>query len=307
MTAGALQLVDDGERSQECRLRVAFYDDLNDIASIEPLWTALAASPDQPLFFQSPAWIRRVVAARSDNIGAEQWRLCLATAWRGDRLTALWPLSLHREGGCWIARCLDDPFGQFAGLLVGDDEDPKAAIDAIIASLKSDGLAAGLMIERVAKGTALHRGLADHQANIVYSDQAVVLDFRRFDSFDAYLKTRRSKTRKNLRNARNRLIRDHAIEHDIVTSAGDIQSLMDEAFEGRLNWLQDQAKTAPAFRDDQFRPLLKSLAASELAETLVGFRLRTGDGTPHLGAMGISLCWPLLCLHFGAQPNFRWL
>jgi CelD/BcsL family acetyltransferase involved in cellulose biosynthesis len=283
----ALQLADDAATDREDRLRVVFYDDLDDIAGLESAWMQLAASSDEPLFFQSPAWVRQVAAIRGKT-GPEQWRLCLATTWRGDRLTAVWPLSLHREGGCWIARCLDDPFGQFAGLLVGQCEESKAVADAIITSLKADGLAAGLMIERVAEGTALHRCLSEHGANIVYSDRAVVLDFRPFDSFDAYLKTRRSKTRKNLRNARNRLTRDHAIAHDVVTSTGDIQSLMDEAFEGRLNWLQDQAKTAPAFRDEQFRPLLDSLAGSELAKTLLGFRLRTGEGVP------ISVQWGFL-------------
>jgi CelD/BcsL family acetyltransferase involved in cellulose biosynthesis len=295
VTVSALQLVDDAVGGQEDSLQVAFYDDLGDIAKLEAQWAALAASPGQPLFFQSPAWLRQVAAIRSDA-NTEHWRLCLATTWRGDRLTALWPLSLRRQGRCWIARCLDDPFGQFAGLLIDDREDPKAAVNAVISSLKTEGLAAGLMIERVAEGTALHRCLADHGANIVYSDQAVVLDFRPFDSFEAYLKTRRAKTRKNLRNARNRLTRDHAIEHDVVTRAGDIQSLMEEAFEGRLNWLQDQAKTAPAFRDEQFRPLLASLATSALAETLIGFRLRTGDGVP------VSVQWGFL--HAGRYYAF---
>ena len=295
MTVSAPQLVDDAASDQEDELRVAFYDDMSDIAAFDARWTQFAASPDQPLFFQSAAWLRQVATVRSKT-SAGHWRLCLATTWRGTRVTAIWPLSLRREGRCWIARCLDDPFGQFAGFLVDHGEDPKAAIDAIIASLKAEGLAAGLIIEHVAKETALHRCLTDHGANVVYSDQAVVLDFRPFDSFDAYLKTRRSKTRKNLRNARNRLTRDHAIEHDVVTSDGDIRSLMEEAFEGRLNWLQDQAKTAPSFRDDQFRPLIESLTASELAQTLIGFRLRTGDGVP------VSVQWGFL--HAGRYYAF---
>ncbi len=287
MTVSALQLVDGAAGDREDRLRVAFFHDLSGTVELTKQWSTLAAASDQPLFFQSPAWLRQVAAIRS-TMSAKHWRLCLATTWRGDHLTAIWPLSLHHEGRCWIARCLDDPFGQFAGFLIDDREDPQTAIDAIIASLKAEGLAAGLMIERVAEETSLHRCLANHGANIVYSDQAVVLDFRPFDSFDAYLKTRRSKTRKNLRNARNRLTKDHAVVHDIVTCAGDIQSLMDETFEGRLDWMQTQAKTAPAFRDDQFRPLVKRLAASELAETLIGFRLRTGEGVP------VSVQWGFL-------------
>ena len=205
--------------------------------------------------------------------------MCLATVWRGDRLTALWPLSLQREGIQWIARCLDDPFGQFAGFLTDKGEDAQQAVDVIIRSLKTEGLAAGLLIERVAEGTALHRSLCAQEAKITYSDNAAVIDFRTFDNFQAYLKTRKSKTRKNLRNARNRLMRDHEMTHEVLTCTGDIRSVMDQAFETRLDWMQDQAKTAPAFRDPDFRGLLDGLITSEIKDDLIAFRL-SADRVP---------------------------
>lgn len=257
------------------RPKVVLHRDIDDIARWEDAWTALAASSDQPLFFQSPCWLRHVARTRSLR-GSDRWRMCIATAWRGDRLIALWPLSLQREGLCWIARCLDDPFGQFAGLLTADDDDPDQTIDTMIGALKAEGVAAGLMIERVAKDTPLHRCLSAKGAKIVFSDQSVYLDFKPFDDFQSYLKTRKTKTRKNLRNARNRLERDHAAVHEVVTG-DDMRAVMAETFEARLDWMQEQAKTTPAFRDPDFRHLLDGLIEGEASERLIGFRLMTGD------------------------------
>ncbi|MDH3663479.1 MAG: GNAT family N-acetyltransferase [Alphaproteobacteria bacterium] len=276
------------------RPTIRFYRDIDDIDRLETVWADLAATTDQPLYFQSPIWLRHVAAIKSRG-ASDDWQIYLATAWRGDRLTAIWPLSLQREGLCTIARCLDDPIGQFAGFLADDDEDPQQAIDSIIHALRSKGLAAGLMIERVVEGSALHRSLAANGAKITYSDQSAVIDFRPHDSFQSYLKTRKSKTRKNLRNARNRLERDHGVEHEIVTGSGDIRSIMDQAFEARLVWMQDQAKTAPAFRDPDFRCLLDGLPESAAGKDLIGFRLRAGD-TP------IAVQWGFL--HAGRYYAF---
>ena len=114
---------------------------------------------------------------------------------------------------------------------------------------------------------------------MIFSDKSVFLDFRPFGSFGDYLKSLRAKTRKNLRNARNRLEREHRISHDIVTTPSDLSSIMTEAFEGRLIWMHEHAKTAPAFRDATFRQLIVDLPTSGLADQLIGFRLRTEDET----------------------------
>ena len=256
--------------------KVVLHRNVDEIAGLREGWSELAASSDQPLFFQSPAWLDEVAKTRRRR-GSDHWRMCIVTASRGERLVAIWPLSLQREGLCWIARCLDDPFGQFAGLVIAADDDADQTIHAMIDALKTEAGAAGLMIERLAEGTALYRSLTAKGAKNVFSDQSVHLDFRPFDDFQSYLKTRRSKTRKNLRNARNRLVRDHGAVHEVVTGAEEMRAVMAEAFEARLDWMQDQAKTAPAFRDPDFRALLDGLTEGEVQDHLIGFRLRAGD------------------------------
>lgn len=262
-------------------LTVVFYEKACDIRALAPAWDALVertrrAGSRQPSFFQSRAWLDHVAGIRADR-GPDRWRPCFATVWRGDRLTALWPLSLQREGLCWILRCQDHPFGQFAGLVIDPEEDAAEAFDSIIDAIKEEGMAAGLMIERVSEDSPLHRCLTATGARIGFSDRSVRVDFRPFETFQDYLKTRRSKTRKNLRNARNRLERDHGAEHEVIQGGERIRSIMDQAFETRLVWMQDNAKTAPAFRDPDFRPLLDGLAESGIAGELIGFRLKTAD------------------------------
>ncbi len=257
-------------------LRVVFHQGVDEIAALEPAWSELATSRDQPLFFQSHGWLAHVAAIRAGRASSD-WRICVAGLWRGDRLRALWPLSLQREGFCWIARALDDPFGQFAGFLVHAEEDEDRAIDSMLEALKSEGVAAGLMIERVPEGSALHRRLAAAGARVTFSDQAVVLDFRPFETFQDYQKTRKAKTRKNLRNALNRLQRDHGVEHHVVTDREGLEQVIAEALEGRLVWMQDRAMTSPAFRDRDFRALIDGLRESGAAADLIGFRLATPD------------------------------
>ena len=258
--------------------RVVFISDLGDLARLEPAWEALALDAEEPIFFQSFAWTYHVARTKLDG-EQKSWRLCLSTLWDGDRLLAVWPLALQREGFCWIATCLDEPFGQLAGLLTHADLDPALAFDLIVDGLKREGLAAGLRIEHVIKASPLHRQLLDKGASVAFSDEAVFLDFRPFDTFDTYLKSVKSKTRKNLRNARNRLFRDHEVDHEITSAPHDLTMIMAEAFEGRLTWMQDHAKTAPAFRDGSFRQMLDTLPNSPLAKKLLGFRLKSAEQT----------------------------
>lgn len=266
--------------------RVVFHRDAADLAELEPAWSRLAESTDGPVFFQSFAWICHIAKVRLEKT-PKSWRLCLATLWRADDLVGVWPLSLQKAGFCWIVKCLDDPFGQFAGLLLDPDENPMTGIDAVIRELKAEGVAAGLQIERVIEGSALHHQLAAAGASVAFSDQSVYLDFHPFERFEDYQKSVNAKTRKNLRNAANRLTRDHQFFHEVTSEQTDIAAIIREAFEGRLVWMQDNAKTAPAFRDPAFRPVLDLLMDSPVKTQLLAFRLKTAKET-------ISVQWGFL-------------
>ncbi len=259
--------------------RVVFFSDLPAMARLEQAWDALARDAAEPVFFQSFGWVRHVARIKLECAARSSWRLCLATIWIGDELVGIWPLALQKAGLCWIAKCLDEPFGQFAGLLRRRDLDPGIGVRTVVQALKHQDIASGLRIERVVEGSQLHQQLLEHGATIAFSDNSVFLDFRPFASYEAYLKSLRAKTRKNLRNARNRLERDHRVRHQITTEPDEIAAIMADTFEGRLVWMQEHAKTAPAFRDATFRHLLDGLRNSPVADQLLGFRLHTENDT----------------------------
>ncbi len=76
------------------RPKVIFHREVGDVARLKSAWADLPGSNDQPLFFQSWDWLSRVIDVKGGP-SSDGWQICIATAWRGDRLLALWPLSLH--------------------------------------------------------------------------------------------------------------------------------------------------------------------------------------------------------------------
>lgn len=258
-------------------LKAALETTLAAVEMLRPEWRTLEqASRADAGFFQSYAWCHHVATVRLARRSAARYRLCVVTLRGADnRLIGLWPLSLQREGLCWIARNLDAPFGPFAGILLIDPSEAAACIDAAARALKAASGADGLRIERVVEGSPLWQGLIERKAQIVRSDQAVYLDFRSFGSFEAYHQTVATKTRKNLRNALNRMRRAHDVDHRVTTDVGSESHLIAQAFDERLAWMEVGGKTTPAFRDPGFRPLLEALPAADPPVDLLGFELKT--------------------------------
>jgi hypothetical protein len=116
--------ISDGLRNGRSELRIEFVTDLAQLEALAGPWETLnarLADHDAP-FFQSFAWSIHVARVRSSR-SADRYRVCVAKVLRGARLVGLWPLSLQRHGRAWLARSLDDPFGQFAGTVFHDRDD----------------------------------------------------------------------------------------------------------------------------------------------------------------------------------------
>lgn len=254
-------------RSNPQELRVEFLTELAELSPLADRWEALNRSRsdhDAP-FFQSFAWschVARIRLSRSPG----RFRLLVATIWRGDELIGIWPLSLQRSAGVWLARNLDDPFGQFAGVAFRDAEDISAGVAATIDALRSK--ADGMQIEAVVAGSGLHTALLQQDAKSTSSQEAVVVDLHPHASFEAVLQTIGSQTRTTLRKRRAKLMRAHNVEQVVATSAESLAPLMKYAFDGRFAWLRRNGRTSPAFRTDDFRPLIDSLPQAAGVELL---------------------------------------
>lgn len=267
------QSVTNAVRSRPQEFRVEFLTELTQLPPLADRWEALGRSKsdhDAP-FFQSFAWSHHVARVRLSR-SPGRFRMLVAAIWRGDDLIGIWPLSLQRSAGVWLARSLDDPFGQFAGVAFRDRSDIAAGVGATIEALR--GKADGIQIEAVVAGSPLHAALLQHNAVSTASQEAVVVDLRPYKSFEAVLQTIGTQTRTTLRKRRAKLMRLGNVEQAIVTSPEKLAPLMSYAFEGRVDWLLRNGRTSPAFRTDDFRPVIDGLQQAAGIE-LLGSSIRT--------------------------------
>jgi CelD/BcsL family acetyltransferase involved in cellulose biosynthesis len=263
----------DLQASPSEHLRVEFKTDLADIAPLAERWEALnrrESDHDSP-FFQSYAWNRHVAAVRARH-SPRHFKLLVATVWRDDQLIGLWPLALKRSAGLWMASSLDDPFGQLAGVAFQNTADIVPGVAAILAALRTR--ADGLQIESVIAGSPLHTALAQGGATVASNQQAVFIDLRPFPTFHAFEQTIKGSNRKVLRKRADKMRHAHEVEHIAVDDRAQMGPLLHEVYNARLQWVQTNGRTSPAFRDDAFKVLLADLVHAEGVE-LIGFALAT--------------------------------
>lgn len=254
-----------------------FKTELSELPSLAQKWEALngcQSDHDAP-FFQSYAWNYHVARVRS-NGSQRDYRLLVATIWRGADLIGLWPLSLQQRLGARMARSLDDPFGQFAGVLFQEASDVAPGVAAVLDALRSR--ADGMRIGAVVAGSPLHEALLRRGARTTPAQEAVFVDLRSYPSIKDFRRSVNSKTRKNLRNLGNRLQRAHQTEHIVAEVPARLESILRETFGARVQWMHRNGRTSPAFRDDDFRTLVTGLTQAE-GIRLLGFSLATKDAS----------------------------
>jgi CelD/BcsL family acetyltransferase involved in cellulose biosynthesis len=258
-------------------LRVEFLTTLAELAPLEQQWESLnqkLSDHDAP-FFQSYAWCRHVARVRLRN-SPRRYKLLVATLRRGANLVGIWPLSLQRGSGAWIARSLDDPFGQFAGVLFDNEDDIAAGVAAVLHALRTRTEADGTQIEAVVAGSALHRALLAAGADTSEANQAVYVDLRPYASFGEFQQSVNKKTRKNLRNLRNRFQRTHGFSEKVLDQPEQLAPLIEQTFAARSQWMDRFGRTSPAFRDGDFKAMVTGLAVAS-GVSLLGFSLSTEE------------------------------
>ncbi len=266
-----------GSSARAAALHVEFISSLSHMERLADAWEALnrrQSDHDAP-FFQSFAWSSHVARVRLGHSG-HRFKLLVATIWREAELIGIWPLSLQRNAGAWIARSLDDPFGQFAGVVFGSTQDIAPGVAAVVAQLKSEGLADGLQIEGLIAGSALHKALLAVGAILNESNYAVYVDLRPYASVKEFRQSVSAKTRKNLRNLRNRLERTHGFTEQILDEHVQLAPLVQHTLTERQEWMARLGKTSPAFRDKDFTAVVTGLVIAS-GINLLGFSICTEE------------------------------
>ena len=254
-------------------MRVRLVTDVHAIDQLRAGWQVLERAPTDhgAPFFQSYAWCRHVARLRLAS-SPRRFRVLIATVYDGDDLIGLWPLSLHRQTGLWVARALDYPFGQLGGFLCRHAEFIEPAMRAVLVAIRRARGADALGIDGVIEGSPLHCALISTGATTVGSNDIVQVDMRGHATFQDYQLTLNTKTRKNLRNAMNRLTRLGGVDHRVVREGAELVALVGTTFDGRLEWLRHHGKSATAFRDPDFRLLVDGVCEAAGLDQL-GFAL----------------------------------
>ena len=256
------------------------------LEQLRAAWLTLEKAPTDhgAAFFQSFGWCGHVAQLRL-KLSPNRFKLLVAVIEDDAAIVGIWPLSLQRSSKMWAVRNLDDPFGQFAGLLCRHSQWVEPCVHAVLDVLRRQKLADAICIDSVIEGSPLHCALIAAGAKTGSSNEIVQVDMRGAPTFADYQRTLNAKTRKNLRNSLNRLRSAHGEVTDVVIDdPAQLASVVKQTFDGRVDWMQRNGKSTNAFRDPDFRQLVESLCAVP-SLSLLGFQMHA-FGKPIAGQWG---------------------
>lgn len=212
--------------------------------------------------FQSLGWARAVFdfeAARGNAV----FDPVIATIEDGQRLVGVLPLERVRTGTRSLLVPLGHAFAQISDVLLDARVDPVIAVARL---LKAASLAApsdGVSLLKVRDGSALALGMPRTHILTGEEQGAPYVGLGGFDGFSSYFATVRPKTRKNMRNAWNRLEREGLVEHRVLTDPVEQLALIERTLGGRADRLKEQGLTSRAFRDGGFVDFCRSLVGRD--------------------------------------------
>ncbi len=260
IAATAPQATSYGRRATDLRVGAHAIAVLRNRADFEVLaaeWQAFEATCSGALFFQSAGWVRTVFdfEVERGNTGFDPVIVTLRDA---DGLKAILPLERIRTRLRTVLVPLGDRYSQISDALVADD---MAARDTLAPMLKAAIAAAPadlVALQKVRAGSRLAAGLGQP----IQTGEVAGAPFENLGDwadFDAYFQSIRTKTRKNLRSSHNRLSRDGALEHQVVTAGEELRETILRTIFGRAGRLEEQGLTSRSFSDPAFAKFCSSL------------------------------------------------
>lgn len=250
------------------------------ITMLRPRWRALEAAADGVGLFQSEAWCNHVMSVRGCDGAA------ILTVSDGGALVALLPLRITGGPAGRVATGFGEPFQQYSEMLVSPGNDPATMLRLMLDTLRAGARPDAIMLHKVRADSKLHAGMtaygADGRANpfIASTDigGAPFTDLRPYGDFADFHATVSFKSRKNLRNARNRLARNGELRVLVDDSGEGLAAAIAGSHAGRLDWLDREGQISRAFADPAFPALLESFAhPGESGLGLLAVTIKVGD------------------------------
>ena len=247
---------------------------LDEVRWLETEWRALEEQCNGAILFQSYDWCHNFVE-HAQSRGTLEMRVI--TVSRGDRLVGLLPLAVRNDQGLKVLTGLTEPFQQYTEMLVAADADPRAVFRQMLPKLGESG-ADYLHLGQVREDGPLFAAIDGVVPASGEEDAAPYVPVADWPDFESYHRTVKAKTRKNMRNAKNRLERDAPLVHHSAWKGGLLADVIDRSFAGREVWLERQGLTSRAFRDSGFAEFVERFKHDELTGVpTIAFSLMHGD------------------------------
>ena len=243
-------------------------------------WRALEKVAEGGTLFQGAAW-GRLAARHLEDGGAGGLYVVVVEAdgVPGSRPVAVLPLRIWRRGRRRILTGLAEPFQQYTEMLLHPGVSPEAVWPLVEEALR--GSAADYVhLGQVRTGGPLQRAMGGSVAAVADVAGAPVIALDHWPDFESYHASVNAKTRKNLRNARNKLKRRGELAHRVVTGGAELAEVISRTCEGRAAWLDQLGLPSRAFDDasfDAFIERLKDPARSGIETVAMSLTL---DGVP---------------------------
>lgn len=264
-------------RASELSLREEIVRSREAVEALSVRWLALEAVSEDLTLFQSLGWARAIFDFEAQR-GNRDFDPIIVTLHDGQRLVALLPLERIRTGSRRVLTPLGHAFGQYSDVLVAKGYDPKAVVAKLLRAAVTAAPADTVSFYKVREGSALCLGMPEKNVATGAEQGAPYVALDAHADFSAYFQTIKAKTRKNMRNARNRLERDGTLEHHVVDGADETLSIVERTLSARADRLKDQGLTSRAFRDGGFIAFCRSLP-QRADVSLLAFSFRH-DGQP---------------------------
>jgi CelD/BcsL family acetyltransferase involved in cellulose biosynthesis len=266
---------------QPTGLRTEIAVSLAEVDALGPRWSALDAEMTAPLFFQSFGWCRFLVHFHSQHVRAgRSFAPRVITLWNGMQLVAVWPLQLRRSRGHALLVDLGDPVNQYSGAVIAGDADPVVVVEQLLAAARNISAADGLLLRKTHVGSDLANALSVAGFTTGEGDAAPFVTLKGHASYEAFYKTVISRTRRNVRQGRERFEIAGKVDHHVCWGAAEVANTLDQAMRLKQEWLDENGLTSTAFRDPAFRPMIEELANGAAAGVDLIAMVLSFDGQP---------------------------
>jgi len=252
------------------------------LATVGAVWRGLEDVCPGATFFQGIGWAGVVAAwLRAQDINhSGRNHLVLVAKDRAGTVVGLWPVQCESRFGLQFVVGLGEPFQQYSDVLVLPDADRASVVRAMLLALAALGRFSGVILRKVRDDAAVYP-YVERSGQLIGESAAPAVCLTPFADFDSYHATVKAKTRKNLRNARNRLERGGvALEHTVHTDHETVADVARRAFELRSDWLEQEGLSSRAFMNAGFAAFVDELgrsAETDDSPTMIAFELRRGD------------------------------